>query len=75
METKLTDFCSGELNTLLNALAGHAIDLKNKIEIQKKYDIDLGIDYEGELSTTELWVVQVLNAKVQVRIRETVQSN
>lgn len=75
MIVKLTDFSSGELQTLLNALASQAVDLKNKIEIQKQYDIDLGIDYEEELSVNQMLVVQVINAKVEVRSREIVDEN
>lgn len=60
-EAKLTDFTSKELDTLLEAVAGYQVHLP-KCQSQERENI-------------ELWVTQLIAAKVQVKLRETVQSN
>lgn len=71
----LNEFPIEALNTLLNALGTYQVDLENKIKIQEKYQIYMGLNYRDELDNIHLLVTQAINAKVEVRTRERMESN
>lgn len=63
-EVKLTDFTKAELQTMLDALAVYEAHLKANRKRNPK-----------ERERIQLLVTQVINAKVEVRMRERVTLN
>lgn len=72
--TKLTDFSSQELGTLITALASYQVDLQNKIDLCERYEIDHP-GHTEELERVHLLVTQALSAKAKVMTNEIIANN